>query len=61
VIPVRSRRRAGGRYLYICEDGLVHYCVRQISYFDNWRGPQTIPSTAPADREPLVQIQTSAN
>ena len=92
------RCRAGSRYLYICENGLVHYCsqqrgypakplaeytvndirreyltekgcapmctiscVRQISYFDSWRAPQTIPSAAPAEREPLVQIQSSGN
>jgi hypothetical protein len=23
--------RAGGRYLYICEDGLVHYCSQQAA------------------------------
>src|ERR1700677_3784514 len=82
--PNDWRCRAGSRYMYICEDGLVHYCsqqrgypgkpleeytvadirreyltekscapmctiscVRQISYFDFWRDPQTIASTAP--------------
>jgi MoaA/NifB/PqqE/SkfB family radical SAM enzyme len=98
--PSHWRCRAGSRYLYICEDGLVHYCsqqrgypakplaeytvddirreyltekscapmctiscVRQISYFDFWRGRQTIASTAPAttEHEPLVQIQSSGN
>jgi MoaA/NifB/PqqE/SkfB family radical SAM enzyme len=88
--------RAGARYLYICEDGLVHYCsqqrgypgkpldeytvedirreyitekscapyctvscVHQISYFDFWRGPQTIKSPQQVE-EPskrLVQLQ----
>ncbi len=24
--------RAGARYLYICEDGLVHYCSQQRGY-----------------------------
>ena len=24
--------RAGSRYLYICEDGLVHYCSQQRGY-----------------------------
>ena len=24
--------RAGSRYLYICEDGLVHYCSQQLGY-----------------------------
>ena len=28
-LPNRWRCRAGGRYLYICEDGLVHYCSQQ--------------------------------
>src|ERR1700681_2608756 len=27
--PNSWRCRAGGRYLYICEDGLVHYCSQQ--------------------------------
>src|SRR5215813_4531858 len=27
--PNRWRCRAGARYLYICEDGLVHYCSQQ--------------------------------
>ncbi len=27
--PNRWRCRAGSRYLYICEDGLVHYCSQQ--------------------------------
>jgi MoaA/NifB/PqqE/SkfB family radical SAM enzyme len=90
------RCRAGARYLYICEDGLVHYCsqqrgypakplerytrediareyhtekgcapyctvscVHQIAYFDNFRGPQTIPGPegveSPAGE--LVQIR----
>jgi MoaA/NifB/PqqE/SkfB family radical SAM enzyme len=26
------RCRAGGRYLYICEDGLVHYCSQQRGF-----------------------------
>jgi MoaA/NifB/PqqE/SkfB family radical SAM enzyme len=88
--------RAGARYLYICEDGLVHYCsqqrgypgkpldeytvedirreyitekscapyctvscVHQISYFDFWRGPQTIksPQQVNAATNHLVQLQ----
>ena len=73
--------RAGARYMYICEDGLVHYCSQQrgypanrwtstprptsgreyltekpcapyctvscvhyVSYFDFWRGKQTLKS-----------------
>jgi len=93
--PNRWRCRAGGRYLYICEDGLVHYCsqqrgypakplmeytvedirreyltekgcapnctvscVHQISYFDFWRGEQTIRSADPApEAAPLVHIE----
>ena len=27
--PNSWRCRAGARYLYICEDGLVHYCSQQ--------------------------------
>lgn len=96
--PSHWRCRAGARYLYVCENGLVHYCsqqrgfpakplaeytredirreyltkkscapfctiscVRQISYFDFWRAPQTIESTAPEQRgsSPLVQIHSS--
>src|SRR5215468_9499282 len=34
--PNEWRCRAGGRYLYICEDGLVHYCSQQ-------RGHPAIP------------------
>ncbi len=88
--------RAGARYLYICEDGLVHYCsqqrgfpgkplaeyntddirreyltekpcapfctvscVHQVSYFDSWRGEQTIRSgdLTPLPAEELVQIR----
>jgi MoaA/NifB/PqqE/SkfB family radical SAM enzyme len=88
------RCRAGARYLYICENGLVHYCsqqrgfpatplseytvddirreyltekscaplctvscVHQISYFDFFRGPQTISSTVPVGAGELVQIE----
>lgn len=92
--PNTWKCRAGSRYMYICEDGLVHYCsqqrgfpgkplaeytpedirreyltekacapyctvscVHQISYFDFWRGPQTIKSNAPpAHTRPLVKI-----
>src|SRR5215470_187590 len=90
------RCRAGARYLYICEEGLVHYCsqqrgfpakplaeytvddirreyltekscaplctvscVRQISYFDFFRGPQTISSTVPVASGELVQIKAA--
>ena len=30
--PSDWRCRAGGRYLYVCEDGLVHYCSQQRGY-----------------------------
>jgi len=30
--PNSWRCRAGSRYLYICEDGLVHYCSQQRGY-----------------------------
>lgn len=30
--PGNWRCRAGARYLYICEDGLVHYCSQQRGY-----------------------------
>jgi MoaA/NifB/PqqE/SkfB family radical SAM enzyme len=30
--PNRWRCRAGARYLYICEEGLVHYCSQQRGY-----------------------------
>ncbi len=87
--------RAGSRYMYICEDGLVHYCSQQrgypakpldqysqadldreyltekscapyctvscvhyVSYFDFWRGKQTLKSDMPAENsQPLVKIQ----
>ena len=31
-LPNHWRCRAGGRYLYVCEDGLVHYCSQQRGY-----------------------------
>jgi len=89
--------RAGARYLYICEDGLVHYCSQQrgypgvplekytvedirreyltekscapyctvscvhyVSYFDFWRGKQTIRQEVPEQHhEKLVKIQSA--
>ena len=30
--PNHWRCRAGARYVYICEDGLVHYCSQQRGY-----------------------------
>jgi MoaA/NifB/PqqE/SkfB family radical SAM enzyme len=30
--PLKWRCRAGARYIYVCEDGLVHYCSQQRGY-----------------------------
>jgi MoaA/NifB/PqqE/SkfB family radical SAM enzyme len=50
--PNQWRCRAGARYLYICEDGLVHYCSQQ-------RGHPAIPlehySVADIRREYLTE------
>ena len=89
--------RAGARYMYICEDGLVHYCSQQrgypgvpleqytaadirreylsekpcapyctvscvhyVSYFDFFRGAQTLKSGMPDQpTQPLVKIQSA--
>jgi MoaA/NifB/PqqE/SkfB family radical SAM enzyme len=89
--------RAGARYMYICEDGLVHYCSQQrgypgvpleqytaadirreylsekpcapyctvscvhyVSYFDFFRGTQTLKSGMPNQPlQPLVKIQSA--
>jgi MoaA/NifB/PqqE/SkfB family radical SAM enzyme len=91
--------RAGSRYMYICEDGLVHYCSQQrgypakpleqyttqdvrreyltekpcapyctvscvhyVSYFDFWRGKQTLRSDMPAEAgKTLVKIQGASD
>src|SRR6266403_535746 len=95
--PNNWKCRAGARYMYICEDGLVHYCSQQrgypgtpleaytaadirreymsekpcapyctvssvhyVSYFDFFRGPQTLKSGMPAQpAQPLVKIQSA--
>jgi len=94
--PNDWRCRAGARYMYICEDGLVHYCsqqrgypgkpleqytkadiqreyltekscapyctvscVHQISYFDFFRGKQTLRTEVPDHHQPLVKITGS--
>jgi MoaA/NifB/PqqE/SkfB family radical SAM enzyme len=31
-VPSNWRCRAGSRYLYVCEDGLVHYCSQQRGF-----------------------------
>ena len=53
----------GGKEIYITEKGCAPYCtvscVHYVSYFDFWRGEQTIKAPAPT-QEPareLVQIQ----
>ena len=46
-LPNQWHCRAGGRFLYICEDGLVHYCSQQ-------RGHPAIP-LASYTREDLVR------
>lgn len=46
-LPNQWHCRAGGRFLYICEDGLVHYCSQQ-------RGHPAIP-LARYTREDLVR------
>ena len=93
--PSDWRCRAGSRYLYICEDGLVHYCsqqrgfpakplenytvadirreyitqkscapfctiscVHQISYFDFFRGEQTL-TVEPVPEDQLVTIKVA--
>ena len=94
--PNTWKCRAGSRYMYVCEDGLVHYCsqqrgfpgkplaeytladvrreyltekscapyctvscVHQISYFDFWRGEQTIKSTVSAEHHPRPLVKIS--
>ena len=53
-VPNDWRCRAGSRYLYICEDGLVHYCSQQ-------RGFPAIPleKYTPALREHEYHTQKS--
>ena len=56
--PNKWRCRAGSRYLYICEDGLVHYCSQQ-------RGFPGVPlagyTTADVKREFLTAKSCSPN
>jgi MoaA/NifB/PqqE/SkfB family radical SAM enzyme len=93
--PNNWRCRAGARYMYICEDGLVHYCSQQrgypgkpldeytkadirreyltekscapyctvscvhmVSYFDFFRGKQTLRTEVP-EHEKLIKITQS--
>jgi len=92
--PNRWRCRAGARYLYVCEEGLVHYCsqqrgypgipleqytredmrreyltkkacapyctiacVHQVSTFDFFRDPQTLPARGAVGRESIQAIR----
>src|SRR5258707_186323 len=95
--PNQWRCRAGARYMYICEDGLVHYCSQQrgfpaiplekytradirreyltekscapyctvscvhyVSYYDFFRGKQTLRQEVPDNHpHPLVNITKS--
>ncbi|MGB8259759.1 MAG: radical SAM protein [Terracidiphilus sp.] len=57
-VPNDWRCRAGSRYLYICEDGLVHYCSQQ-------RGAPGVPlsewTTADVKREFVTAKSCSPN
>lgn len=63
--PNQWHCRAGSRYLYICEDGLVHYCSQQRGYpgipLDEYtpahleREYRTVKSCAPYCTIPCVQ------
>jgi MoaA/NifB/PqqE/SkfB family radical SAM enzyme len=94
--PNNWRCRAGARYMYVDEDGLVHYCSQQrgypgkplaeytredirreyktekscapyctvscvhyVSYFDFFRGKQTLRTEVPEHKPPLVNITKS--
>jgi MoaA/NifB/PqqE/SkfB family radical SAM enzyme len=50
--PSNWRCRAGARYLYICEDGLVHYCSQQRGFPAKPLGEYTV---ADIRREYLTQ------
>lgn len=56
--PNEWRCRAGARYLYICENGLVHYCSQQRG----WPGkPLSEYGRADIDREFLTQKSCAPN
>jgi MoaA/NifB/PqqE/SkfB family radical SAM enzyme len=50
-LPNNWRCRAGSRYLYICEDGLVHYCSQQ-------RGFPAIPLATYSEEQRRHEYQT---
>jgi MoaA/NifB/PqqE/SkfB family radical SAM enzyme len=56
--PNDWRCRAGSRYLYICEDGLVHYCSQQRGYPGT---PLADYTTADVKREFLTAKSCSPN
>jgi organic radical activating enzyme len=56
--PNDWRCRAGSRYLYICENGLVHYCSQQRG----WPGtPLSAYTQADLDREFLTEKSCAPN
>ena len=56
--PNDWRCRAGGRYLYVCEDGLVHYCSQQRGYPGK---PLAEYTTADVKREFLTEKGCAPN
>ena len=56
--PDDWRLRAGGRYLYVCEDGLVHYCSQQRGYPGT---PLAEYTTADVKREFLTEKSCAPN
>jgi MoaA/NifB/PqqE/SkfB family radical SAM enzyme len=57
-MPNDWRCRAGGRYLYVCEDGLVHYCSQQRGYPGT---PLADYTTADVKREFLTEKSCAPN
>ena len=56
--PNQWRCRAGARYLYICEDGLVHYCSQQRGFPGT---PLADYTQADLDREFLTEKTCAPN
>ena len=56
--PNDWRCRAGSRYLYICEDGLVHYCSQQRGFPGT---PLADYTQADLDREFLTEKTCAPN
>lgn len=57
-LPNDWRCRAGSRYLYVCENGLVHYCSQQRGYPGT---PLSQYSTADVKREFLTEKGCAPN